>query len=168
MTKDEEEKFLKKNPELKYISDFEERLGLFDVLDVLNAIYSIIGFDTQSEDDQFRTEEFYDEKLDSNIEAEWESSGKNELETKFSEIPLSTHTQKPQWINEDPQSVSSKEKRRFFLVEECPICRKSIENEHDLAICPGCGSHFHESHFALVIKMIGKCPVCQKKIKMAS
>ncbi len=88
------------------------------------------------------------------------------METKFNEIDKSTHVQRA-FINEDPHSVSRKEKRLFILVEECPICRKSIENEQDLAICPSCRSHFHETHFAEVIKINGKCPVCQKRIKIS-
>ena len=47
---------------------------------------------------------------------------------------------------------------------ECPICRKNIEENEQLAICPFCSNNFHMNHFEETLKVTGKCPVCQQSI----
>lgn len=58
--------------------------------------------------------------------------------------------------------------RRFIMRDDgkdvCSICRRKIDDSLRVS-CPHCKNVFHEAHFAETVKVTGKCPICQKKIR---
>ena len=72
-------------------------------------------------------------------------------------------------LSDDILYLESEPSFRHFISKDdgkdvCSICRRKIDDTVRVS-CPNCKNVFHEAHFAEVVKVTGKCPICKKKIK---
>ncbi|MFW9992101.1 MAG: hypothetical protein ACFFD4_08555 [Candidatus Odinarchaeota archaeon] len=47
----------------------------------------------------------------------------------------------------------------------CPVCKRNIDVNFEIAVCPMCRNEFHLAHLREAVKVTGKCPVCRSKIR---
>jgi len=50
------------------------------------------------------------------------------------------------------------------LQDSCSVCRREIKSGDSFIYCMNCGKPGHYGHLGEVIKVTGKCPVCQKRL----